>query len=150
MSAAQLPATWFSRLLASVIDLILLAIAGTVTVLVTRIYAEPDAYASVAEFYSRFAVVVSLTYLLLNGYLLALRGQTIGKYLLRIQLISNKSKLPLTLWRSMIRAVALLLVLKIPYGFILVLIDPLLIFGSSRRCLRDYLVNCAVVKVPHE
>ncbi len=98
--------------------------------------------------------------LALNGWMLASRGQSIGKRLLGIQIVScvDKGLLPFgrvvlirSLWLTPLALVSVFLPVqaKSIMGFVIgavSLIDSLLIFGSDRRCLHDRLAGSMVVK----
>ena len=97
-----------------------------------------------------------VVFLLFNGYLLHSRGQTIGKYLTKIQIVEEGTGrlLPFQrvyLFRYLWTLPFILLVLFIPGQTddlivnIVVLIDALLIFGVDRRCLHDYIAGSTVV-----
>ena len=101
------------------------------------------------------------SYLLLNGYLLWHRGQTLGKALLGIAVIRTPADLtglpdgtfefvPATFWKLVcIRALffPLLFVGIVPYFTILPLLDQLFIFGRQRRCLHDWISGTLVIRV---
>jgi len=96
----------------------------------------------------------------MHGYLLATRGQTIGKWLVGTRIVrADNDEVP-TLARTLslrygllaIGPVATLAVLVlngvIPYALIVVgLIDVALIFRRDRRCLHDLLARTKVVAV---
>jgi len=90
--------------------------------------------------------VGTLTFLLLNGYLLATRGQTIGKLLLKIRIIRPSGE------AVSIKRLALRYGVGFVAAFITVviwiysLIDCLMIFRKSRRCLHDEIADTIVVK----
>ena len=87
-------------------------------------------------------------YSLLNGYLLATRGQTIGKRLcgIRIERTDGRSA---GLWRILLlrmSPVALLSALPIPYlANAFAFVDFLLIFRPSHKCLHDQIADTVVV-----
>ena len=87
-----------------------------------------------------------LIFLMLNGYLLATRGQTIGKLLLKIR-ITRPSGEAASITRLALRygagfAAGLVMAVIWVYS----LIDCLLIFRKSRRCLHDVIGDTIVVK----
>jgi uncharacterized RDD family membrane protein YckC len=88
-------------------------------------------------------------YLLLHGYLLATRGQTIGKRLCGIRIVRTDGK-PAGLWRILalrIFPITLLSALPIPYlSNVFSLVDCLLIFRPSHKCLHDQIADTVVVK----
>jgi uncharacterized RDD family membrane protein YckC len=92
----------------------------------------------------------------LNGYLLTTRGQTIGKLLTKIQIVDVQSGdllpfLRVYVYRYLWTLPLLLVVILIPGPAddllvnVVYLIDALLIFGSDRRCLHDYIAGSKVV-----
>lgn len=106
---------------------------------------------------SRMDIVLSLIslivgvawYLILNGYLLAKRGQTIGKLAAGTRIVDfNSGELvplvPLLLKRN----VAIQILGAVPFiGAFVSLADVLMIFRSSRRCLHDDIAGTKVIKV---
>ena len=90
--------------------------------------------------------VGTLVFLLLNGYLLATRGQTIGKVLLKIR-ITRPSGEAVSPTRLALRYgagfVATLIMVVV---WIYSLIDCLMIFRKSRRCLHDEIADTIVIK----
>lgn len=85
-------------------------------------------------------------FLLFNGYLLAQRGQTIGKMLTKVRIARlDGSRAPIGR-----------LVLRYGVGYLLApirwlqmtysLVDGLLIFGGPRRCAHDWIAGTIVVK----
>lgn len=87
------------------------------------------------------------TFLLLHGWLLAARGQTIGKALFRIR-IARTDGTPASFGRLIgLRYGIGGLVTIIPAaGQIFSLIDALLIFRAPRRCVHDYIADTVVLK----
>lgn len=96
------------------------------------------------------AVAVSFgLFCLLHGYLLSKYGQTIGKWLLDIKIVRTDGSQP-SLGRLLgLRYLPLTLFALVPYVGAVVsgLIDPLLIFRSSRQCLHDTIADTVVHKV---
>ncbi len=94
--------------------------------------------------------------LMLNGYLLFTRGQTIGKMLTGIQIVDFTSGRLLPFWRVYVfrylwMLPLVLIVALIPGTVddllinIVFLIDALMIFGANRRCLHDLIAGSKVV-----
>jgi len=89
------------------------------------------------------------SFLLLNGFLLQKYGQTLGKRLLGISIRDAQGRicpfLPMFCKRILIWS----LLLYLPYllGFVVVLIDCLLIFRGDRKCLHDLVAGTQVVTV---
>jgi uncharacterized RDD family membrane protein YckC len=87
-------------------------------------------------------------YLLLHGYLLATRGQTIGKRLCGIRIVRTDGR-QTGLWRILflrVLPITLLSSLPIPYlSNVSGLVDCLLIFRASHKCLHDHIADTVVV-----
>jgi uncharacterized RDD family membrane protein YckC len=82
-----------------------------------------------------------------NGYLLATRGQTVGKLLLGMR-IARPDGSATTLGRSLgLRYGVGYLLTSVPIvGMAFWLVDSLLIFRADRRCLHDLIADTIVVK----
>jgi len=102
-------------------------------------------------------VLAVVSYLLLNGYGLWQRGQTLGKKLLGIAIVpatgsesGSYSTTPAPLWKLIcLRALffPMLFVVIVPSLAALPIIDQLLIFGKRRRCLHDLVCGTVVVRL---
>ncbi|MES2939766.1 MAG: RDD family protein [Pseudomonadota bacterium] len=86
-------------------------------------------------------------FLLLHGWLLAARGQTIGKALFKIR-IARPDGTPASLGRLVgLRYGVGTLVNVIPAaGQVFAIADALLIFRAPRRCVHDYIADTVVLK----
>lgn len=89
-----------------------------------------------------------IIFLLLHGYLLATRGQTIGKMLLGVRIVDYNTDQLLSFGKLIgLRVVPVWMVSLIPFaGGCLVLIDTLFIFGNERRCIHDLIAGTKVVQ----
>lgn len=86
-------------------------------------------------------------YSLIHGYFLHQSGQTIGKKLIGIKTTMTTGEKPNLGVLIGLRFVPVQLVTLIPVvGSFLPLIDALFIFGSSKRCLHDYIAGTKVVR----
>jgi len=87
-------------------------------------------------------------YLVMNGYLLHKRGQTIGKWALGIKIVSVKNNKILPLWKVFfIRYIPQVLAATIPFvGSILTIVNGLFIFRKDKRCVHDYIAGTKVIK----
>ncbi len=93
-----------------------------------------------------FFVVGQVVFLLLNGYLLLKRGQTIGKVAVKTKIVDMNGNLPSFGKIYVLRYLVISLIGQIPIvGYILIIIDVLFIFGKQKRCLHDYLAGTRVV-----
>lgn len=100
------------------------------------------------------SLVGMVIFLILNGYLLVTRGQTIGKVMAKTQIVDFETNIRLSFFRVyVLRSLWLLpLVLLahlVPNLAILlnvaILVDALAIFQSNRRCLHDLIAGSKVV-----
>lgn len=138
-----------SRLGGAIIDgiIIMLVVAPVVVSLGywERIMAGEEAGVS--------ALLIGVTgfaaFLVLNGYLLATYGQTIGKRLLGIRIVSVREQELLPLWKLIsLRYLPQWVAGQIPvFGQIFGLVDPLFIFRADRRCIHDLIAGTIVVRV---
>lgn len=88
-------------------------------------------------------------YVLVNGYLLATSGQTVGKRLMKIRIVGVDGQ-PLSFARILLaRQLPQNLVSLLPGGGGgLILIDILFIFSKDRRCVHDRIAGSKVVNTP--
>jgi uncharacterized RDD family membrane protein YckC len=82
-------------------------------------------------------------------YLLATRSQTIGKYVMKTQIVDYVTGQPATFVQSFVlRMLVNGLISALPcVGSIYALVDILFIFGDEHRCLHDKIANTIVVDV---
>jgi len=86
-------------------------------------------------------------FLALHGYLLATRGQTIGKALCKVRIVRLDGSKPTFVRIAGLRTGATALLSAVPkVGYMLALVDVLFIFTKSRRCLHDFIANTKVVQ----
>ena len=146
------PASILARLVATIVDNILIFTsfaAGIVFVLwmaklgawenpleAMRYKKEPNLASLVA------IATLPIVLVLCQWILLATSGQTIGKKLLMIRIVSTTGVLPGFIQTVVLRNWVRLLFSFVPF---LSLIDLLFIFSESRRCLHDYLAGTRVV-----
>ena len=83
----------------------------------------------------------------INGYLLATQGQTVGKKLLGIRVVrSDGSRASLARLIGLRYVLSWVIVIVPVVGVIYALLDSLMIFRESRKCLHDNLADTIVVK----
>jgi uncharacterized RDD family membrane protein YckC len=101
---------------------------------------HPFAYQAAAS------ILGYLAFLAINGYLLHSSGQTVGKRLLSIRIVRTNGE-PADFGRiAFMRYLPTAVVQMIPgIGYIYPLIDVLLIFRGSRKCLHDSIADTIVV-----
>lgn len=86
-------------------------------------------------------------FLVLPGFLLVTRGQTIAKMLLGLRIVRpDGSKVGAARMLGLRYGIGLVVGVLPFIGFIYVLIDSLLIFRDSRQCLHDQIADTIVVK----
>ena len=102
-----------------------------------------------------FALLLG-SYLLLNGWLLYRRGQTIGKWLTGLKVERASDGQPVPFWQLMLRVAVPIAIMVLSLTqvtlplfamgqlLLIVLIDTLFIFTPQRRCLHDYLAGLVV------
>lgn len=92
--------------------------------------------------------VSSTAYLIINGYLLVKFGQSLGKMICKIQIVSAHTQNRLSSGNVIgIRYVIPQLLNIIPgIGALFALIDILFIFGQSKRCLHDHMAGSIVIQ----
>lgn len=94
------------------------------------------------------AVLGFALFLLINGYLLANRGQTVGKMLVKTRIVSVEDKKILPLWKLiLLRYVPVSVAAYLPLvGPFLNLANVLIIFRDDRRCAHDHIAGTVVIK----
>lgn len=89
-----------------------------------------------------------LAFLLLNAYLLATRGQTIGKALLQIRIVRpDGTAATLARVLGLRYGIAYALVIIPAICGVYIILDSLLILRSSKRCLHDDIADTVVIKL---
>lgn len=86
-------------------------------------------------------------FLILHGYLLYTRGQTVGKRLVGIRIVRrDRSRARFGILVGL-RVVPVSLAAQIPlFGPFLTLLDILFIFGAERRCIHDRIADTVVIR----
>jgi len=153
-------ASRWRRLFATAIDALLVPGLTLFLVMLTGVVEDAEDFVDRWWVFHVLLLAIS-SYLLLNGYLLWHKGQTLGKALLGIAVIRVPAGraigpdetfefIPAGFWKMVcIRALffPLLFVGIIPYFAILPLLDQVFIFGRQRRCLHDWISGTLVVRV---
>ena len=135
------------RLVATLLDALIAGVAFWLLTLVTPLsWAPPTGGTNLVRLLLLNLVVGFILFLVLHGYLLATRGQTIGKALLGIRIVRGDGS-PASFGRIIgLRYLPTTLIAWIPLvGALYALIDCLLIFRESRRCLHDNIADTVVV-----
>ena len=91
-------------------------------------------------------LIGAVIFLLLNGYLLFKKGQTIGKLAVKIRIVDHDGNVPNIGKLLVLRSYIFGLTPYIPIvGPLINLLDGVLIFNKQRRCLHDYLAGTWVI-----
>jgi uncharacterized RDD family membrane protein YckC len=135
------------RMTATLIDATLVPALTVLLVMATGIMEHAEDYKDQSFVWQIFLLAV-VSYLILNGYLLFKRGQTVGKRALNVAIVSSKTGHNAPFWKLIgIRAMffPLLFLVIVPALALLPIIDQLFVFSKSRRCIHDYAAGTAVV-----
>ena len=94
------------------------------------------------------AAIGVVVYGVINGRLLATRGQTVGKKLVGVRIVDAPTRQIAPVWKSFgLRIVVIQAITSVPLvGAIFGLLNVLFIFGERRRCLHDLLAGTIVVE----
>jgi uncharacterized RDD family membrane protein YckC len=135
-----------SRLGAVILDLIILLGAMAPGLLI--FFSSLEEYDDGLAFFGLLLLIPAfLGIVIYNYYLLSKQGQTIGKLVVGIQIVDNDDGSN----PGFVRAVALRgfvpsLIYSVPFaGGLFAIANILVIFGSERRCLHDYIAGTKVV-----
>ena len=148
MSAQFEPAGRGRRLAATAIDFVAVPTLALLIMLVTGVLEHADDYVGNQVMLRALLLGIS-SYLILNGWLLVKRGQTLGKVITGIKIIMNtpEGSAP-HFWTLAARALffpVLYLIFLTGPGLIPI-IDQAFIFGKSRRTLHDRICRTSVVR----
>ena len=133
------------RLGASFIDNFLVSIPAVLVYTLAGIRSDWQLHSS--EVFATVIITMLGAYILLNGYSLAKRGQSLGKILFRIRIVDAKSREIVSLMRVIVlRWLVWIIITLLPIISLAALINPFFIFKKRRRCLHDYLAGTIVIK----
>lgn len=152
-------ASLWHRFAGSIIDtLILMPVFFAVSIPMFLLYAmmfNPNYFETIGTSFedliaetlvSLFSFLVS--FLLLNGYVLSTRQQTIGKALMKTKIVGETTERVTFSRLFLVRYLLIWVVSMIPFvGGIFSLINVVSIFGEQRKCLHDYLARTRVVSL---
>lgn len=143
---SQPNAKMWRRVLAGAIDFFLVPTFALLLMLVTGVMESAEAYSGGFPYLRVFFLGVA-SYLMLNGWLLWRRGQTLGKYWLKLKIVNSQGSEKAVLWKLIfLRALFFALPHAALVGFwYLVLLDWAFLFGKDRRCLHDLIAGSRVV-----
>ena len=138
-----------TRLLGAFLDGIILAVAFIPIGMAAGSFSQVTQSQQISISQNALNLVLTIVlFLLINGYLLAKQGQTVGKKLVRIRIVSHVDEHVLPLGKVFcLRYLPLYIVgLLPPLGNLFWLIDVLFIFRKDKRCLHDLIAGTKVVK----
>ena len=135
------------RLVAVLLDAVFAGIAFWIISLVTPLSWSPAPGVNLVRFLAINGLVGFVIFVVLHGYLLATRGQTIGKALLKVRIVRSDGSRASLMRIVALRFLPTTVISLIPLvGGLYATIDSLLIFRESRRCLHDNIADTIVVK----
>ncbi|HEX2868047.1 MAG TPA: RDD family protein [Ignavibacteriales bacterium] len=148
LDLAGLAGRW-SRLAAAIIDGLILFFPN---ILAGRFFYGYDAYMknlknNSFEFIVSILLIGLIINLILNGYLLYKRGQTLGKVIMDIKIVDMNNKVPSLFNSFFVRSFLFSALYFIPVGQLVITLDPLFIFSANKRCLHDRIAGTKVVDV---
>jgi uncharacterized RDD family membrane protein YckC len=137
------------RLAAAIIDIIIflplvIIIASPLGLIDTEVTDEPPPFD--LEQTLQLFIIGQVLFLLVQGYLLHSRGQTIGKVLLKIQIVATNGDMLGLGKLYFVRYFVFSLLAQIPViGAVVALANILFIFGKEKKCLHDRLAGTKVI-----
>ncbi|WCE31525.1 RDD family protein [Vibrio sp. SCSIO 43137] len=145
MKEAKLASRW-SRLGAAVVDgIIMIIVFGGLFWI-----SPPEVMQSLSnsEFQFAFWIVINCVFLVVQGYLLHTRGQTIGKNMFDIAIVSVKTNQKLGIVSLYLKRYVVLGILSfIPFLNIVASLDVFFIFRKDKRCLHDLIAGTKVIDI---
>ncbi|KQW46291.1 MULTISPECIES: RDD family protein [unclassified Roseateles] len=142
-----------TRFIAALVDGVIAAAVlwGVLMIPVLKPIADADTQAAADGIWSimpgSFALGV-VVFLLVQGWPLVTRGQTLGKMLFKLRIVRSDGSRP-EAWRLLGLRYGVGLLMSISVGVVMIysLIDSLLIFRTSRKCLHDSIADTQVIKL---
>ena len=147
-------ATRWKRLTAAIIDVIA---SIPIILLIFKFVYIPTSHRGISLEWCAVTMAVKTIFFACN-YKLLLKGQTIGKSLMKIRIVTLRNEVPslfkIVVIRDLIFLTFLYIIGYLNLNFIhikildsIAPIDYLFIFGRSRRCLHDYAAGTKVINV---
>jgi uncharacterized RDD family membrane protein YckC len=144
-TTSVLASRWM-RLLAALVDAFIGVVSVILVFVVMGLDVEGLGKANLAT-QAQLAVMGMAAFLALHGYLLAKKGQTIGKLVCGIRIAKLDGNIPEFLPLILKRYVPVWLVAQIPLiGGLLNLVNILFIFRADKRCVHDLIAGIRVIK----
>jgi len=136
------------RLVATLIDVVLVPVVAILLMLVSGVLEHADDWSPGAMPFLRMLGLGLASYVLLNLWLLWTRGQTVGKAAMGIAILDARTGERVPIWRLFVRGLffpTLYLIVLVPFIALIPVIDQALIFRKDRRCVHDWVCRTAVV-----
>jgi len=147
--AAGNKATRMDRLIAAIVDaVIILLVSLTVSWYFDLDESQLTSFVDIAKSFT----IGIITTLVVQGYLMHKRGQTIGKYLInmRMETLDGSQASFARIFGLRVLPMTICAYVPVVGIFIAGLVNVLLIFGKERRCLHDYIAGTKVCYVDDE
>lgn len=145
-------ASEYARLGAILIDVLIIRVSVLLIVLIMVPTGVLKNFEPMLEGEGFVSIVVELSlgllvYSAINGHMLATRGQTIGKILMKVRIVDMNNSIPPLPKILFLRFFLIQLVAACgSFGVFLAIVDALFIFRPDRRCLHDRLAGTQVIK----
>ena len=136
------------RLVATMIDMVLVPALTALLIMITGVMEHAEAYRNSMWVLNVFLLAV-LSYLILNGYWLFTRGQTVGKRLMKVAIVASTTGERAAFWKLVCLHAPffpLLFVSIIPTLALLPIVDQAFVFRKNRRCVHDLAAGTSVVR----
>jgi uncharacterized RDD family membrane protein YckC len=147
-NAGKALASRWRRLVATLIDMVLVPAVTVFAVLITGVTEHAEDYQNPGAMTLSVLGLAIASYLIVNGYLLWRRGQTVGKAILNIAIVSAATMEKAPLWKLVcVRALFFptLFLIPVPPYTLIPLLDQAAVFLNYRRCIHDYIAGTIVV-----
>jgi uncharacterized RDD family membrane protein YckC/Tfp pilus assembly major pilin PilA len=145
----QLAGRWI-RLLAYLADVFIFIVPAIALSIITPFFGDSFEQSNDAEIFLAIGIaliVFVIAVFVVNLVLLHKNGQTIGKRLFAIKIVRTDGSRAGLLRIIFLRFLPTSILSSIPFiGYIFALLDPLLIFQKSRRCLHDLIADTIVIE----
>jgi len=139
-----------TRLWAALVDIAIGAALVTVFVALFPdiIPEQEESFWAVTWIGALWLLMQYLLFLLLNGWLLATRGQTIGKALFQLRMVRpDGSAASFARLAGLRYGTGYVLMLSVGVGVLFTVVDMLFIFSRTRRCLHAHIAGTVVVRM---
>lgn len=111
----------------------------------------PEEFALTLVFGIGLSLLGIVAYFALQIFLLATRSQTVGKYLMKCQVVDFETGKPADFLQvAILRILVNGIICNLPLiGFFYFIVDSCFIFREDRRCIHDLLASTTVIDISH-